>query len=40
MLQIGEVVISADVEDIVSQIQEDTGLLRDVNELETDIMCT
>ena len=40
MLQIGEVVISADVEDIVSQIQADTGLLRDVNELETDIMCT
>lgn len=40
MLQIGEVVISADVEDIVSQIQEDTGLLRDVNELETDIICT
>ena len=40
MLQIGEVIISADVEDIVSQIQEDTGLLRDVNELETDIMCT
>lgn len=40
MLTIGEVVISADVEDIVSQIQEDTGLLRDVNELETDIMCT
>ena len=40
MLQIREVVISADVEDIVSQIQEDTGLLRDVNELETDIMCT
>lgn len=40
MLQIGEIVISADVEDIVSQIQEDTGLLRDINELETDIMCT
>lgn len=40
MLQIGEVVISADVEDIVSQIQEDTGLLRDVNGLETDVMCT
>ena len=40
MLQIGEVVISADVEDIVSQIQEDTELLRDINELETDIMCT
>ena len=40
MLQIGEIVISADVEDIVSQIQEDTELLRDINELETDIMCT
>ena len=40
MLQIGEVVISADVEDIIEQIQVDTGLLRDVNELETDIMCT
>lgn len=40
MLQIGEVVISADVEDIIQQIQEDTGLLRDVNELDSDIMCT
>lgn len=40
MLQVGEVVISADVEDIVSQIQEDVGLLRDVNELESDIMVT
>lgn len=40
MLQIGEAVISADVEDIIEQIQEDTGLLHNVNELETDIMCT
>ena len=40
MLQIGETTISADVEDIIEQIQEDTGLLHNVNELETDIMCT
>lgn len=40
MLQIGEVVISADVEDIIEQIQEETGLLHNTNELETDIMCT
>lgn len=40
MLQVGEVVISADVEDIVSQIQEETGLLRDIRELENDLMVT
>lgn len=40
MLQIGETTISADVEGIIEQIQEDTGLLHNVNELETDIMCT
>lgn len=40
MLQIGDVTISADVEDIIEQIQEDTGLLQNTNELETDIMCT
>ena len=36
MLAVGDVVISADVEDIVSQIQEETGLLRDIRELEND----
>ena len=40
MLTVGEVVISADVEDIIEQIQEETGLLSYTNELETDIMCT
>ena len=40
MLTVGEVVISADVDDIIEQIQEETGLLSFTNELETDIMCT
>ena len=38
MLQIGETTISADVEDIIEQIQEDTGLLHNVNELETEFL--
>ena len=40
MLQIGETTISADIDDIIEQIQEETGLLHNINELETDIMCT
>lgn len=38
MLQVGDVVINADVEDIIEQIQDDTELLQNVIHLENDIM--
>lgn len=40
MLEVGGVILNTDVEDIISLIQEETGLLRDVNELESDYMVT
>lgn len=40
MLEVGGVLINADVEDIISMIQEETEYFKDVNELESDFMVT
>lgn len=40
MLEVGNVIINADVEDIVSLIQEETEFCYDCNELDKDIMVT
>ena len=40
MLEVGNVVINADVEDVISLIQEESVFCQDINELDNDIMVT
>lgn len=40
MLEVGGVLINAEVEDIISMVQEETEYFKDVNELESDYMVT